>query len=343
MQQIDQFRELIRQPKRIVITTHIKPDADALGSSLGLANYLLAKGHTVQVITPTDYPDFLAWMKGNEEVINFEDKNERKSAELIKDADIIFCLDFSTLSRIEKVGELVATSKAVKVLVDHHLSPGDFSDFSFWTLDAAATAEIIYRMIVEAGDRKYIDKDIAECLYAGIMTDTGSFRHPSTTSRVHRAVADLIDCGADVTRVSRLIYDNNSLDRLKLLGFAFSQKLQVIPDMNVAYFVLSKADLKNFNSQNGDTEGLVNYALSIKGIVMAATIIERDDKVKLSLRSVGDFSVNDFARKHFEGGGHKNAAGGSSPDDLDSTVEKFKRIIPLYKNELNKNVPFLHV
>jgi bifunctional oligoribonuclease and PAP phosphatase NrnA len=343
MQQIDQFRDLLLQPKRIIITTHIKPDADALGSSLGLANYLLAKGHHVDVITPTDYPEFLAWMKGNDAVINFEDGNETLSAKLIDAADIIFCLDFSTLSRIEKVGELVAASNAVKVLIDHHLNPGDFADYSLWTIEAAATAELVFQLIEQLGDKSLIDKDIAECLYAGIMTDTGSFRHPSTSSSVHRIVADLIDSGADVTKVSKLIYDNNSIDRLKFLGFAFSQRLQVLPEFGVAYFVISKEDLKKFNSKNGDTEGLVNYALSIKGVVMAATIIERDGKVKMSFRSMGDFSVNQFARDNFSGGGHKNAAGGASNDSLEATVEKFKNLLPLYKEDLNKNISFLHV
>lgn len=343
MQQIDQFRDLLRQPKRIVITTHIKPDADALGSSLGLANFLLATGHSVTVITPTDYPAFLSWMKGNEDVINFDDGNEQRSARLVEEAEVIFCLDFSTLTRIEKLGELVAGSSAIKVLVDHHLNPGDFADYMFWTTEAAATAELVYDLIADLGGVEYVDKDIAECLYAGIMTDTGSFRHRSTSSKVHRTVAELIDRGADVTRVSKLIYDNNSVDRLKFLGFAFSERLEVIPESKVAYFAISKDDLRRFNSQNGDTEGLVNYALSIRGIIMAATIIEREDKVKLSFRSIGDFSVNEFARENFNGGGHKNAAGGSSELSLSATIEKFRRLLPLYKEELNKNVSFLHV
>lgn len=342
MQDIDQFRELLQIPKRIIITTHIKPDADALGSSLGLANYLLGKGHTVHVITPTDYPAFLSWMKGNKDVINFEAGNEKRSADLIRKADIIFCLDFSSLKRIEKVGELVDASKAVKVLIDHHLNPDDFADYSLWTTKAAATAELVFELIEKLGDKDEIDRHIAECLYAGIMTDTGSFRHSSTSARVHRIVAELIERGADVTRVSKLVYDNNSLDRLQFLGFAFSERLVVLPEFRTAYFAISKADLKRYNSQNGDTEGLVNYALSIKGIVMAATIIERDDMVKLSLRSMGDFSVNDFARKHFDGGGHKNAAGGSSKESLSDTVKKFKDLLTEYEEELNQNVSFLN-
>lgn len=342
MQQIDQFRELIQVPKRIIITTHIKPDADALGSSLGLANYLLAKGHTVHVITPTDYPAFLAWMKGNDDVINFEAGNERTCFDLVSRADIIFCLDFCSLKRIEKLGEMVEASRAVKVLIDHHLDPDRFADFSFWTTRAAATAELVFELIAALGDKDIIDKDIAECLYAGIMTDTGSFRHSSTSARVHRVVAELIEKGADVTKVSKLIYDNNSLDRLKFLGFAFSERLEVLPDLRTAFFAISRNDLRRYNSQNGDTEGLVNYALSIRGIVMAATIIEREDKVKLSFRSMGDFSVNDFARKHFDGGGHKNAAGGSSTESLSATVEKFKLLLNQYEEELNKNVSFLN-
>lgn len=337
MQQIESFKELVNNPKKVVITTHYKPDADALGSSLGLASYLKKKGHQVHVISPSDYPEFLNWMEGQKEVINYEAGFEKKSADLIDQADMVFCLDFNCLYRINNLGETVAKSKAIKVLIDHHLDPDRFAEYEFWSSEAAATAELVYEMIIKLNDRQYIDKSIAECLYAGIMTDTGQFKHPNTTKNVHLVTADLIELGADIAKVGRYIYDNNSLDRLKFTGFALSRKLKVLKNLRTAYFWISSEDLKKFNSKTGDTEGLVNYALSLKGIVFSAVIIERPETIRISLRSKGDFSVNDFARDHFDGGGHPNAAGGKSDLSLEETVQKFERIIVNYKNELNKN------
>jgi bifunctional oligoribonuclease and PAP phosphatase NrnA len=335
MHNLKEFKELLSSPKNIVITTHYKPDADALGSSLGLSAYLKKLHHQVTVITPTDYPDFLGWMLGNDEVIVYEENNQKKSGRLFENADIIFCVDFPCLSRINEVGDLVRKSKAVKVLIDHHLEPEHFADFEFWTIKAAATAEIIYDLLIKIGGRKYIDADIADCLYAGIMTDTGSFRHPNTTKKVHLIVSELIDLGANTAKVAKLIYDNNSLNRLKFIGFALSEKLVVLEEYKTAYFAISDEELKKFDSQTGDTEGLVNYALSLENIVMAAVIIDRKDSVKISFRSIGDFPVNEFARNHFEGGGHKNAAGGKSTLSLTETVKKFEEYLPNYKEQLN--------
>jgi phosphoesterase RecJ-like protein len=338
MQNIESFREAISRPQRIVITTHIKPDADALGSSLGLANYLVSKGHDVQVITPTNYPVFLNWMSGNDDVLIFKDGGEDQSAKLVANADFIFCLDFSSLSRIEELGALVQQSAAKKVLIDHHLDPEDFADFSLWDTKAAATAELVYELIKQLDDLNAITPGIADSLYAGIMTDTGSFKHSSTSSNVHRIVADLIDRGANVSMVSKLIYDNNSLSRLKLIGFALADRLTVFDNLKVAYMTLSKDDLKRFEYQTGDTEGLVNYALSIKGIAMAAIIIEREDQVKMSFRSFGDVAVNDLAREYFNGGGHKNAAGGSSKDSLEATVAKFRKVVLDHRERFVQNI-----
>jgi phosphoesterase RecJ-like protein len=223
------------------------------------------------------------------------------------------------------------------VLIDHHLDPEKFADFELWSTKAAATAELIYELITDLGDRKYIDQEIAECLYAGIMTDTGQFKHPNTTKNVHLVTADLIELGADIAKVGRYIYDNNSLDRLKFTGYALNNKLKVIKDLRTAYFWISSEDLKKYKSKTGDTEGLVNYALSLKGVVFAAVIIERPETIRISLRSKGDFSVNDFAKDHFSGGGHPNAAGGKSDLSLEETVAKFEKIIKAYKQQLNKN------
>jgi bifunctional oligoribonuclease and PAP phosphatase NrnA len=336
MQNLADFKSLLHKPAKVVITTHKKPDADALGSSLALALYLSKLDHSVSVITPTDYPRFLNWMKGNNQVINFENKNEEISKQLINEAEIIFCLDFSSLNRINGLGEMVSKSDAKKVLVDHHLDPENFADFMEWDTKASATAELLFDLIVSIGDRDLIDKDIADCLYAGIMTDTGSFRHPNTTQNVLRIAADLVSIGADVAMVAKLIYDTNSIERLKFLGFSLSERLKMLKEFNTAYIAISKQDLKSFKSKTGDTEGLVNYALSIEGIRFAALIIDREDEISLSFRSIGDFSVNDFAKKNFDGGGHMNAAGGRSKLSLDDTVKKFENLLSEYKGQLTK-------
>ena len=333
-QNLTAFKQALSQPQQVVITTHPKPDADALGSSLGLASYLKKKGHKVTVITPTDYPVFLHWMVDNDEVVIYSEENHQQVAEMVAQASMLFCLDFSALNRIDQIGEMVRASKAAKVLIDHHLEPEDFADYSFHDTNAASTAELVFKLIKDLGDKAMIDPEMADALYAGIMTDTGSFKHPSTTAFVHNTVADLIELGANVHKVSKLVYDSNSLDRLRFLGYCLSEKLVVLPEYQTAYIAVSAEELKRFNSKTGDTEGLVNYALSVKGVALAVLITERAEGVKMSFRSVGDFSVNQFARKYFNGGGHKNAAGGISNQSLTKTVQTFLALLPEYKHEL---------
>lgn len=327
MEKIEEFKKLISKPKNIVITTHIKPDADALGSSLGLSGFMKKLGHRVTVITPSDYPSFLTWMDGNNDVLIYTEEKNKKIQSIIDKAGIIFCLDFSSLNRIEDLGELVRKSTAVKVLIDHHLEPEDFADYSLWTTDAAATAELIFDLINMLGKFELIDSNIANALYAGIMTDTGSFRHPSTDSKVFNTCARLIEAGADVNLVAREIYDNNSVGRLRLLGHAISECLTFLPDLKTAYIVLTQDDFKNFESKTGDTEGLVNMALSIEGVKIAALFTDKGDGIKMSFRSVGDISVNELARKYFNGGGHKNAAGGKSYELIGAVTSKFEGVL----------------
>ncbi|HEY3403519.1 MAG TPA: bifunctional oligoribonuclease/PAP phosphatase NrnA [Ohtaekwangia sp.] len=334
MQQIQAFRDFMSQPRSVVILTHFKPDADALGSSLGLMGYLKKKGHRVQVITPSDYPDFISWMPGNSDVLIFQKDKPKPSQEFIDQAEIIFCLDFSSLNRINELGEMVRASAAKKVLVDHHLEPENFADFVQWDDTAASTAELIFQLIDELGDKKLIDNSIANCLYAGIMTDTGGFRHSNTTFKVFQIAGELVALGANPSQVSKLVYDTNTIERLRLMGYVLSEKLQVLPEYRTAYMVLSAEELKKFGSQTGDTEGLVNYGLSVKGVKLSVMISDRKDSVKLSFRSLGDFSVNDLARKHFEGGGHRNAAGGQTHLSLDETLQKFLTLLPEYKASL---------
>lgn len=339
MQNSQAFKEYMDQPRKVVILTHFKPDADALGSSLGLAGYLKKKGHSVQVITPSDYPDFIAWMPGNSEVLVFQKERPQKARQFLDAADIIFCLDFSSLNRIHELGEMVKVSTARKVLIDHHLEPEKFAEFEQWDATAASTAELVYQLIEQLGDKSLIDANIASCLYAGIMTDTGGFRHPNTTHKVFQVAGELVGLGAEPAKVSKQIYDTNSLERLRLMGYVLSERLQVLPEYRTAYMVLSAEDLKKFSSQTGDTEGLVNYGLSIKGIRLSVMISDRRDTIKLSFRSLGRFSVNDLARKHFEGGGHRNAAGGQANLTLDQTLQKFLDLLPTYKDELMADEP----
>lgn len=307
-----------------------------MGSSLGLYNYLIQKGHHVTVVSPTDYPFFLHWLPNNPEVIIFTEKPE-ESKKLVEEAEIIFCLDFNDLRRINDLGLEVEKTSAVKVMIDHHLEPEGFDDFRYWDINAVASAQLVYQFIKEVmQDEPLINRDVATCLYTGIMTDSGSFRFPKTTAEVHRIAACLIEAGADNAHIHELIYDNASEVRLRFLGHCLTNCLEVLPELNTALITVSKADLDKFTIITGDTEGIVNYALSINGIKLAAFIVERPDRVKLSLRSTGDFPANEICKKYFNGGGHRNAAGGHSEEPFEKVVEKFKRILPEYKNLLNQ-------
>jgi phosphoesterase RecJ-like protein len=304
-----------------------------MGSAMGLWLILKKLGHEVKVVSPNDFPGFLKWMAGQQEVVVY-DKKPDQSEELINSAEVIFSMDYSSLDRIGELGEMVRHSSAVKVVIDHHRNPEDFADFVEWNIEAGATGELLYDLIKELGWTGMIGTAEANCLYAGIMTDTGGFRHPNTSQHIHHIVAELIALGADTAKVSKLVYDSNSVNRLRLLGFALNERMVVLDEYKVAYIYLSAADLKRFKAQQGDTEGLVNYALSIVGITMAALFTEKDNVVRISFRSVGDFSVNDFARKNFAGGGHINAAGGKSTLSLEDTIQKFESLLPEYKLEL---------
>lgn len=337
MENFQAFQALIQSPRNVVVVTHFKPDADALGSSLGLAGFLRRKGHQVTVVTPSDYPSFLAWMPGNDKVIalsNESSEPEKLARAAIEKADVIFCLDFSSLKRIEKLQESVGNASGAKVLIDHHLDPEKFADFELWNTKSASTAGLVFQLIEQMGEKHLIDRDIANCLYAGVMTDTGGFRHNNTTQAEFLIASELTGLGANPSEVAKQIYDTNSLERLKLTGFVLSQKLQVLPQYHTAYMTITSKELKQFGSQTGDTEGLVNYGLSIKGIRLSVLMYERKDEIKLSFRSLGNFSVNEMARMHFEGGGHRNASGGSSRMTLEETLQKFLKILPEYRSKL---------
>lgn len=331
--QVKEVKQLLSKPQHIVIVTHWSPDGDAMGSSLGLYNYLIQKKHKVTVITPNDYPKFLFWLPGNKNVIDFSVKTKAAKTAVAK-AGIIFCLDFNSLKRIDKLGDEVGKSTAVKFMIDHHLQPENFANYMLHDIKACSTCELIFDLMELMGDQRLLNKDIANCLYTGIMTDTGSFRFPSTTAKTHRIIAGLIDAGAENSEIHNRIYDDNTEDRLRLLGFCLAEKLTVLKEYGTAFFNLRSDELKHFNYKKGDTEGIVNYALSMEGIRFAAFFVERDGEIKTSFRSKGSFDVNLFSRSHFNGGGHKNAAGGMSDLTLDETVIKFVSILPQYKKEL---------
>jgi bifunctional oligoribonuclease and PAP phosphatase NrnA len=331
---VNQFVE--GSPVKVLITTHHKPDADALGSSLGLWHFLKNRQIDARIVTPTDYPPFLLWMPGEKDVMNFE-ANREKSAELVDWADYIFCLDFNHLNRINDFGLLVEKAKAKKIMIDHHRDPQGFDDHRLWTIDTSSTCELIYQFIENCGGLSEISRETASCLYAGIMTDTGSFRFPSTSANTHRIIANLIDSGAVHFKIHEAISDNYSFRRFRLMGYVLHKKLIILKEYNTALIALSREDLDLFNVQSGDTEGFVNFGLSIKGIKLSVLIIDRTKLVKMSFRSKGDFPCNEMASTYFNGGGHLNASGGGSSETLTEVVNKFRyTALPQYKELLQK-------
>ncbi|MBU3822618.1 bifunctional oligoribonuclease/PAP phosphatase NrnA [Flavobacteriaceae bacterium XHP0103] len=334
-QNIEHLKQLLSTPKDIVIVSHKNPDGDAIGSSLGLYHFLKKYNHKVTVIMPNDYPDFLKWMP-DETVILKHDSQTKESNAIIQKAEIIFTLDFNALNRSGNMETVLGESNGLKIMIDHHQKPDGYATYTFSDVNMSSTCEMVYDFIDLLGELKNINSNIATCLYTGIMTDTGSFRFPSTTSKTHQVIAHLIEKGANNAQIHNNIYDTNSYERLQLLGCALNN-LKVIPESRTAYIVLSQEELNKYNYKKGDTEGVVNYGLSLNNVVLSAIFIEdkQEGIVKISLRSKGAFSVNEFSRAHFNGGGHTNAAGGKSDLSLSDTIEKFISILPKYNKALN--------
>ncbi len=326
--------KLLAEPQKIVIVGHKNPDGDAIGSCLGLSFFLASLGHTTSVIMPNDFPDFLKWLPGVD-TITIHEKDPKKSAALITDTDIIFTLDFNSLDRIGDLQPLLEKSEAKFVMIDHHQQPADYATATYSDVNMSSTAQMVFHFIEALGQEKKLSKEIAINLYTGIMTDTGSFRFSSTTPTTHRVTAKLMEAGAESDQIYQNVYDTNSPERMKLLGVAL-KNLNILMEYRTAYITLTQKELDEHNFKKGDTEGFVNYALSIKDIVFATIFIEnkQENIVKMSLRSKGHFSVNDFAREHYDGGGHINAAGGKSSQSLNETVKEFISILPRYKDEL---------
>jgi phosphoesterase RecJ-like protein len=317
----------IPQPRRVVITMHQKPDPDAMGSSLALAHFLKLFGHSVTVISPTNWADFLKWMPGSKDVLDYEAQRD-KADKALDEAEWLFCLDFNTLVRTKYMAPKILNVKCTKILIDHHEEPQvSVFDYGMSVVPKSSTSEMIYDVIVESGHGDKINLPIAECLYAGVMTDTGSFRFPVTTPGVHLMVADLKKRGLNHTRVHQDIYDNFLENRLRFTGHVLLNRMEILYEYNTALISIPKGDLIRFDIKTGDTEGLVNYPLSIQGIKLAGLLIDRDEERKWSFRSKDSFDCNSFARKYFEGGGHYNAAGGRSSDSLEENVKRFKAAI----------------
>lgn len=327
MKPVQEIFPLLSAPRKVVITTHQKPDPDAMGSSLALYHFLANMGHEVTVISPTNWATWLNWMPGAEKVIDFE-LNQPKALAALEAAEWLFCLDFNIFSRTRHLSPKLYEFPGTRVLIDHHQQP-DVENFHFGISDTAksSTAEMVYDFIVQSGHQDKINTIIAECLYAGVMADTGSFRFASTKASVHIMVAFLKERGLDHAKVHENIYDNFLENRLRFIGHVLMNRMEVYYEYNTALIAISKKDLLRFQVKTGDTEGLVNYPLSIQGIKLAALVIDRDEERKWSFRSKGGFDANTFSRKYFNGGGHYNASGGRSSDSLEKTVEEFKNAI----------------
>ncbi|OCA78624.1 exopolyphosphatase [Chryseobacterium contaminans] len=318
-----EINTLLTPENKIVILTHYNPDGDAIGSSLGLKHYLKAKGIFAEVIVPNDFPKFLKWMPEAKKVIIAEYKR-KLAADMIAAADVIFCLDFNSPSRIGLLGDWLVKAQGKKILIDHHQQPEPF-DFVYSDTVIPATSQMIYHFIEAMDDEKLVNQDMAECMYTGIMTDTGGFRFRSTSATTHRIIANLIEKGADPAMITSNTWDTNTVSRLHLLALVLG-RIEVVNDGRVAILSLTRNELKEFGFQKGDTEGFVNYGLSIAGVKMSAFFMEDlyEDFIKISFRSKDDVDVNQFSRKYFNGGGHINAAGGKSMDSLPGTIEIFK-------------------
>ncbi|MCX6286026.1 MAG: bifunctional oligoribonuclease/PAP phosphatase NrnA [Bacteroidetes bacterium] len=329
----NKIREVLDKSGKIILTTHTNPDGDAIGSSLAMFLYLKKRGFSVKVIIPDLYPEFLAWLPSAKEIMIYE-KDPGSCKKIVKESDLIICVDFNNLSRLNDLGKVIKKSESVKILIDHHLYPAEDFAYRISFSKISSTSELVYDFICESGYKNLLDKEIASCLYTGIVTDTGSYSYACNYVKTYLITAELFRLGIDGEHIHRLIYDTYSESRLRLLGYAVSDGLTVLHEFHSAYIVLTKENLERFRYQVGDTEGVVNYALSIKDINLAALFMERDDHVKVSFRSKGNFSVDRLAREHFGGGGHSNASGANCSMSLRKTVERFLELLPEFREQL---------
>tara|TARA_B110000444_G_scaffold63106_1_gene59039 strand:- start:1482 stop:2528 length:1047 start_codon:yes stop_codon:yes gene_type:complete len=331
-----ELKNILKKKPNILITTHKSPDGDAMGSSLALYQILLRLGNQVSLVVPNNYAPFLHWLPYNEIVIEFEG-NEKKAEKLIQQADLIFCLDFNDLRRTDMMFDYLEKATAKYVMIDHHQDPSSFPDFSYSVPGASSTAQLIFEFIDKMGWIEYLNKDIAKCIYTGIVTDTGSFRFSSVNATTHIITAKLIEIGLNTSRVHQKLFDNNKESRLKLLGYCINEKMEVLEEYKTAIMSLSSEELERFKFVKGDTEGFVNYALSIENIILTAFFVQDKDRVKISFRSQNNFRANLLSKSHFNGGGHVNAAGGIYHGSIEDAITKFKKVLPDFEMELIAN------
>jgi phosphoesterase RecJ-like protein len=318
-----ELSKLLFHSSNILLICHINPDGDAIGSQLALYHYLASKGINAEMISPNNLQEFLKWMNGSEK-INVFINDRKKCRKLIEDAGLIILFDFNHSDRLGEAEKYVLDSKAKKIIIDHHLDSENFADIIISDISKCSTSELLYEIVQDLNGENFISRPFAEAIYVGIITDTGNFEHGAYSGKTFRIIAEIIDFGIERDRIFNLIYNNFSSERLRLKGLALDSRMVVLPEFRTAYICLTRADLAKYNYKKGDTEGFVNMPLSIKGIIFTALFVEKDGYIKISLRSKGNFSSNDFARKYFKGGGHLNAAGGEHYDSLDKTIEYFR-------------------
>lgn len=328
MEGINEIKKILSYPKDIVVFSHRNPDGDAIGSSMALKLYLEKYGHTVRIIFPSEFPSIFTFLPKTDDIVIYDFEKE-KSKDFIEHTDVMFFLDFSSLDRIDKIGEFVIESKVPKIHIDHHIDPEPFADYVLSDTSSSSTSELMYDFLLSLDDIKEMDKDIAACIMTGIITDTGSFRY-STTAKTFNTTSNLMAFDIDINDLQNKIYNSLSEKQIRLIGHAINKRMEIVEEYHAGILTLTKKDYQDFDIQRGDTEGLVNYLLMIKNIKIAALITEQPTIIKISLRSKGDISVQEIARDNFKGGGHKNAAGGHAYAKLDNVVDKFKRILPFY-------------
>lgn len=330
---IQESFNLIESSNQILITTHLSPDGDAMGSSLGLYHFLKQIDKDVKIIVPNSFPYFLKWMEGSEDILIYE-YNPKAAETIFNKSDLIFSLDYNIPKRIGPMSELLENATAKKILIDHHLYPGDIFDVIISFPNISSTSELIFRFLYQADKIKLIDKKISECIYTGMMTDTGGFTFNSNSPDIYQIISLLLTKGIDKDKIYSLVFNNLSESRFRLLGFTLSQRMKIYPELNSALLWLSKSDQEQFEFSKGDTEGFVNYPLGIKNIVFSVFIREDKELIKISFRSQGTFPANEFAKEFFNGGGHLNASGGEFYGELDDAIALFERGLDVYKEKL---------
>lgn len=324
------LKQILDDSKKILVVGHTNPDGDAIGAMLGLYGVMKAKGKEVVMATPNHFPAFLGWMDNIDKILIYKDKAKLLDKQ-IESFDAIFFMDFNQIGRLERMGEVIMCNKrAKKVLVDHHIDPPQDFDLMFSDTSASSTSYLLLKIITEIYGDEVITKSIAESFYVGIMTDTGNFSFSNLSSDLFRAVATLVDKGVNIPYINNAVYNNFSADRMRLMGYALADKMAIIPKHNAAYIWMKEEELRRYNFQIGDTEGFVNMPLSIKGIMMSVMFVQTKEFIRISFRSRGDIDVNIFARKYFNGGGHRNAAGGKSFESMDQTIDHFLRSVEEY-------------